>query len=46
MNRHAEKVLPPLTAEEAARADRTLGGLVEEMHECPRCGRSAARPAR
>ena len=39
MNRHAEKLVDPRTAEEAAAVDSALGGVVEEVYTCPRCGR-------
>jgi len=44
MNRHAEKAVPPTTAEEAARADPAFGGILHELHACPRCGAEASRP--
>jgi predicted RNA-binding Zn-ribbon protein involved in translation (DUF1610 family) len=43
MNPHAEKPAAPVTAAEAARADWALGGLVEEIHHCPACGRVQSR---
>jgi hypothetical protein len=43
MNFHAEKLVDPTSAEEAARVDPALGALVEEMHTCPDCGSSASR---
>jgi len=45
MNHHAEKLVEPRDAEEAARMDFALGGLVEECYACPACGESASRPA-
>jgi len=44
MNQHAEKAVPPTTAEEAARVDPAIGGLLCEVHACPRCGAEASRP--
>ena len=41
MNRHAEKVVHRGTGP----ADAELGGALEEMHACPRCGYVASRPA-
>ena len=38
MNPHAEKVVVPVTDEEAATVDWAVGGVVEEIHQCPRCG--------
>lgn len=43
MNPHAEKPAVPVTASEAARADWMLGGIVEEIHQCPICGNVASR---
>jgi hypothetical protein len=43
MNPHAEKVVAPRTAAEAAHADPALGGVVEEFHQCPACGRVESR---
>lgn len=41
MNHHAEKVV----YSGAGRADTELGGVLEEMHACPRCGYVASRAA-
>lgn len=38
MNHHADKLVDPISAQEAARMDATLGGIVEEMHYCAQCG--------
>lgn len=38
MNPHAEKIVEPRSPAEAAKADWTVGGLVEEIHQCPACG--------
>ena len=43
MNQHAEKLVYPSTPEEARRVDAALGGLVEETHTCPGCGKAEAR---
>jgi hypothetical protein len=43
MNRHAEKLIEPRSAEEARRVDPELGALVEEFHSCPNCGKGAKR---
>ena len=40
---HAEKPVPPLTGDEAARADWAVGGIVEQIHACPRCERVESR---
>ena len=46
MNCHAEKLTDPTCAEEAARADPALGGIIEEIHACPECGTSESRRVR
>ena len=46
MNRHAEKLVDPSTAEEAGRMDPELGGLIEEMFCCPGCGKGESRRIR
>ncbi len=43
MNHHADKLVDPVNAQEAARVDPALGGLVEEMHTCPDCGKGDSR---
>lgn len=43
MNPHAEKLVAPRTASEAAQTDPAMGGLVEEVHQCPACGRVESR---
>ncbi len=45
MNHHAEKLVDPVTPEEAAQVDPALGGIIEEMHYCPECGTGEARRA-
>ncbi len=45
MNYHAEKLVEPTNAAEAKKMDPNLGGLIEEMHTCPGCGRVASRHA-
>ncbi len=42
MNQHAEKVV---YGSQGAKTDPELGGVIEEMHACPRCGYVASRPA-
>ena len=42
MNRHGEKIV----YHGIGRTDPDLGGPVEEMHACPRCGYVASRPAK
>jgi transcription elongation factor Elf1 len=43
MNHHADKLVDPVTAEQAARVDAALGGFVEETHTCPDCGKSKSQ---
>jgi len=45
MNHHAEKLVQPTGSAEAASVDPALGGVIEEVHTCPACGRQAARRA-
>jgi hypothetical protein len=45
MNQHAEKLVEPRSAADAAAIDTALGGLIEEVHTCPRCGRVESRRA-
>jgi hypothetical protein len=43
MNRHAEKVVHPASANELRLVDAAVGGLLEETHACPRCGNVESR---
>jgi ribosomal protein S27AE len=43
MNHHADKLVEPTTRDEAKRVDKALGGVVEEQHACPKCGKGRAR---
>ncbi len=43
LNHHAEKLVDPVSREEAAHVDPALGGLIEEMHCCPQCGKGDSR---
>ena len=43
MNAHAEKLVISVGAHEGLSADLALDGLVEEIHQCPRCGRVQSR---
>jgi hypothetical protein len=45
MNPHAEKLVAPRSSSEAAAADLALGGIVEEIHQCPSCGEVGSRLA-
>ena len=44
MNRHAEKVDHTAGDDAAEGFDPALGGVVEEFHTCPDCGRTHTRP--
>jgi hypothetical protein len=43
MNHHAEKLLQPTGRRDAGRCDPALGGIIEEHHTCPECGKSDVR---
>jgi ribosomal protein S27AE len=43
MNLHAEKPLQPAGRREAGRVDPVLGGIIEEHHTCPECGKGHVR---
>jgi ribosomal protein S27AE len=43
MNHHADKLIDPVKPEDAGHIDAALGGVVEEIHCCPRCGAAASR---
>jgi ribosomal protein S27AE len=45
MNRHAEKVDYTAEPPEADAFDPDFGGVLEEFHTCPRCGRTLSRHA-
>lgn len=45
MNFHAEKVDYAAALDAVDAAPPELGGLVEQIHACPECGATAARPA-
>jgi hypothetical protein len=38
MNHHADKMVDPIDASDAAHMDAALGGVVRETHGCPNCG--------
>lgn len=45
MNHHADKIDYSATLEDGATVDPAFGGLVEEAHTCPACGRTHLRRA-
>ena len=46
MNHHADKLVDPVGAQQTAKADPTLGGMVQEMYACPACGNVDSRPGK
>jgi ribosomal protein S27AE len=45
MNHHADKLVYPVSAQEAEKMDLSLGGVIDETHCCPGCGAVASRRA-
>jgi ribosomal protein S27AE len=45
MNHHADKIDYSAALEDGAGLDPAFGGIVEEAHTCPVCGRTHLRPA-
>ena len=45
MNFHAEKIDYTAALEDAEAVDPDLGGVLEEAHTCPSCGRTHTRRA-
>jgi ribosomal protein S27AE len=45
MNHHADKLVAPTDPRAAALLDPDLGGVIREMHGCPRCGAAEERTA-
>ena len=45
MNHHAEKIDYSIPADESNEVDGVFGGVVEEVHSCPGCGRTETRPS-
>jgi predicted RNA-binding Zn-ribbon protein involved in translation (DUF1610 family) len=45
MNHHAEKIDYAAALEDPAAADPALGGVLEEVFTCPRCGNIEMRRA-
>lgn len=43
MNRHAEKVDYTAALNEPDKVDPHLGGIIEEVHTCPQCGKTEVR---
>ena len=45
MNHHADKLVDPVKADDIRHVNPSLGGVVEEMHACPKCGGVESRLA-
>jgi ribosomal protein S27AE len=45
MNHHSEKVDYTDALQDPERIDPVFGGVLEEIHFCPKCGATASRPA-
>lgn len=45
MNHHAEKIDYNAASDDPAASDPDLGGVLEEAHTCPECGKTALRRA-
>ena len=45
LNHHAEKLDYAAALEEPEAVDPDLGGIVEEAHTCPECGKTHSRRA-
>ena len=45
MNHQADKLVHPISPEEAARMTPALDGVIEEVFACPNCGRIDSRRA-
>ena len=43
MNYHAEKIDYSASLDESSDADDAFGGVIEEVHSCPACGRTETR---
>ena len=44
MNHHAEKIDYTAALEEPAAIDPAFGGILLEVHTCPKCGQTMTRP--
>jgi ribosomal protein S27AE len=43
MNHHADKLVDPVKPEDLKHVNPSLGGVVKEMHACPKCGAVESR---
>jgi len=46
MNHHADKLRKETHPDDASAFDSALGGVIEEFHTCPKCGKTESRRAR
>jgi predicted RNA-binding Zn-ribbon protein involved in translation (DUF1610 family) len=44
MRHHAEKIDYSQSSDDAGGFDAEMGGVLEEIHSCPACGKTKARP--
>jgi predicted RNA-binding Zn-ribbon protein involved in translation (DUF1610 family) len=45
MNHHADKLRKETHPDDASAFDSALGGVIEEFHTCPQCGKTESRRA-
>jgi len=45
MNHHCDKLVYTTDPQDAGQTDPSLGGFIEELHTCPKCGAGASRLA-
>jgi hypothetical protein len=45
MNHHADKLRKETHPDDASALDSALGGVIEEFHTCPQCGKTESRRA-
>jgi hypothetical protein len=45
MNHHGDKLMQATDSPQSAYQDESAGGVLEEFHSCPNCGRAGSRPA-
>ena len=43
MNHHADKLVEPVNSEELKHVNPSLGGVVKDVHACPKCGAVESR---
>lgn len=46
MTHHAEKLVDLYRLQDRALVDPVLGGIIQEVHACPECGKAESRPAK